>query len=52
MKMFYDVLGDHPQWFTMDPPTKKKNIIEQDIRVITNVHDKKGRPVYIVKIGR
>lgn len=50
--MFYDLLGENPQWFTMDPPTKKKNIIEQDIRILTNVHDKEGRPVYIVKIGK
>ncbi|XP_018569350.1 retinaldehyde-binding protein 1 [Anoplophora glabripennis] len=51
MKMFYDLLGEHPQWFTTDPPTEKKNIIEQDIRILTREHDNQGRPIYIVKIG-
>ncbi|KAJ8960657.1 hypothetical protein NQ314_006049 [Rhamnusium bicolor] len=51
MKMFYDLLEEHPQWFAMGPPLAKKVIIEKDIRLLTSVYDKVGRPVYIVKIG-
>lgn len=51
MKTFYEILEHYPEWYTLNCPIEKKNIIDKNITYVTGEYDKEGRPLYIVKIG-
>lgn len=52
MKDHFDLMVEYPAWFTTKAPMDKMDIIERDLRVTPGTHDKDGRIVYIVKVGR
>lgn len=51
MKLFYETLLEFPEWFTKEPPIQYKKLIDRQSRLLSDVTDKDGRPIYIVKLG-
>jgi hypothetical protein len=51
MRSFYEFLVEHPEWFAKDGPLSQKSLIEKDIRILTSLKDRGGRPIFLLKIG-
>jgi hypothetical protein len=52
MRSFYEFLVEHPEWFAKDGPLNQKSLIEKDIRILTSLKDRGGRPIFLLKIGK
>lgn len=51
MKTYYELILENPDWYTKTAPDEKRDLLDKDIRYILPTHDKKGRPIYVVKLG-
>ncbi|XP_057671861.1 clavesin-1-like [Diorhabda carinulata] len=52
IKNFYELLSENPKWFSMGGLIDKRRLIQKDISIILNKHDKEGRPIYLLKLDK
>ncbi|XP_056648837.1 clavesin-1-like [Diorhabda sublineata] len=52
IKNFYELLSENPKWFSMGGLIDKRRLIQKDISIILDKHDKEGRPIYLLKLDK